>query len=319
MISYKGKLYQYETNSVFEGMFPVKDNTLEEVKSLELHWTGEFIPLEIWNTIIAFFRWGFKEYNSEQTVRLYYHKERKEWKVWAFPQVCHGLTVKEIKNEEFSKQLEIIGEGFIPMGSVHHHCTISAFQSGTDNDDEVDSDGLHITVGCMDKQQLDIHGRVVFRKTFYPVEWSDWFDLTEWVADVDNIPWELYNDIVKFNLTLVQTKDVLFPEEWKKNIETSYASDRDWDNRTQSRLFDDAQDWTERRDREFILEGISQWLYDCAFDFEEFKEHYTRGHLNGQECSCLEIKDEMEHEHVTLNELEQFMIAASFDVQQILS
>ncbi|MBS3903017.1 MAG: hypothetical protein KGZ30_01425, partial [Anaplasmataceae bacterium] len=113
MISYQGKLYQYETNSVFEGMFPLKDNVLEEVKSLELHWTGERIPLAVWQSIIAFFRWGYQEYKSEQTVRLYYHKEKKEWKVWAFPQECNGLTVKEIKNDEYAKQLETIGEGYI--------------------------------------------------------------------------------------------------------------------------------------------------------------------------------------------------------------
>jgi len=312
MISYKGKLYQHETNSVFEGMFPVKDNTLEEVKQLELHWTGEFIPLDVWKSIIAFFRWGFSEFNSEQTVRLYYHKEKKEWKVWAFPQECRGLAVREIKNEDYTRQLEAIGEGFLPMGSVHHHCNISAFQSGTDNDDEVDSDGLHITVGQLDKQQLDIHGRVVFRKTFYPVEWCDWFDVAEWVKEVDNIPWELYNDIVKFNLVLVDTKDVLFPNEWKENIVIpTYSSD----NRNQRQLFDNDRKRTHRRDREFILESISQWLYDCGFDMEEFKEHYLRGHIQGQECSCSEIKEEMEHEHISISELEQYMISLSFDTK----
>ncbi len=33
--------------------------------------------------------------------------------------------------------------------SAHHHCSASAFQSGTDEENERGQDGLHITVGRM--------------------------------------------------------------------------------------------------------------------------------------------------------------------------
>gem|GEM_PF-7129334 len=42
-------------------------------------------------------------------------------------------------------------EGFELFGTIHSHAGISAFHSGTDDRDEIHFDGLHITVGNLDK------------------------------------------------------------------------------------------------------------------------------------------------------------------------
>jgi hypothetical protein len=52
------------------------------------------------------------------------------------------------------------------FGTVHHHCSSSAFQSGTDHSDELSREGLHFTIGNLDKPfDLDIHARITIGKT----------------------------------------------------------------------------------------------------------------------------------------------------------
>jgi len=43
---------------------------------------------------------------------------------------------------------------------VHHHCSTSAFQSGTDEADEVDREGIHFTVGNLNTDEFDLHCRI---------------------------------------------------------------------------------------------------------------------------------------------------------------
>ena len=45
------------------------------------------------------------------------------------------------------------------FGTVHHHCSTSAFQSGTDEADETNREGFHFTIGNLDKEDIDIHFR----------------------------------------------------------------------------------------------------------------------------------------------------------------
>ena len=71
MIIHKNKLYEWKTNTVFEGHFPLKEK-LEEAKRLELNWIGEPIPFFLWADILAFFRAGYEKTKAEQMVRLYY-------------------------------------------------------------------------------------------------------------------------------------------------------------------------------------------------------------------------------------------------------
>lgn len=124
-------------------------------------WNGQKIRPDTWNQILAFFRWTQDTEKSEAQVRLFVHPQLG-WLAWAFPQTGGtGMTSKEVENEAATKQrAEIIPAGCIAFGTVHHHCTASAFQSGTDEQDEKRVDGLHITVGNLDDEKYSIHCRL---------------------------------------------------------------------------------------------------------------------------------------------------------------
>jgi hypothetical protein len=99
-----------------------------------------------------------------------------------------------------------VAEGYDQIGTIHHHCGTSAFQSGTDHKDEVsqNQEGIHITFGYMQKDYADFHARVVFRKLMYPEAGKN-FQLEDWFEEVDN---ELLN----------MEGLPEFPEEWKSRL-----------------------------------------------------------------------------------------------------
>ncbi len=141
-----------------------------EVKSGKgrLNYTGPKFSTQMWHEVMSFFRWTNKEMDSESQVRLYVNVKLGRWGAWAFPQEARtGMSAREITAQETPEQAveRFASWNSEPSGdwlyfcTVHHHCSASAFQSGTDEENERNQDGLHITVGCMDSERHDIHAR----------------------------------------------------------------------------------------------------------------------------------------------------------------
>src|ERR1041384_4955878 len=133
-----------------------------EIKSGKgwLNYNGpKFIP-EMWHQVMSFFRWTHKEMDSESQVRLYVNPKLGRWGAWAFPQVARtGMSARELPSpetpekarERFASWQSEPSDDWLYFGTVHHHCSASAFQSSTDERNEWNQDGLHITVGRMDE------------------------------------------------------------------------------------------------------------------------------------------------------------------------
>jgi hypothetical protein len=132
-----------------------------EVPALEPKWYGKKIPLEMWNDILAFMKISYDKLKSETLLFLYYDENNAEspWSYWVPPQTTSGMSVKsDPTNPEFSKQRAAYPDTL--FGTVHHHCSTSAFQSGTDEADETNREGFHFTIGNLnDKDSCDIHLR----------------------------------------------------------------------------------------------------------------------------------------------------------------
>lgn len=47
--------------------------------------------------------------------------------------------------------------GYVQYGDVHSHCSMAAYTSGTDSHDEKYKDGIHIIIGKIDDELLDVH------------------------------------------------------------------------------------------------------------------------------------------------------------------
>lgn len=200
-----------------------------------IRYAGPKIPLAEWKRVLAFFSAVYKATNSECQVRLYRNRTTGEWKAWAFPQTKRsGMTTNEVPGSSlWAKSQALFGDDWMHFGSVHHHCSSSAFQSSVDKADEVGNavGGIHITVGFMDKPVHDIHARAVVsvvgeldgegnvlrkaRTETGEVLLSDWFDLG---IDLTKIPSKYHADIAKDLLSTPASNSDSFPSEWLENL-----------------------------------------------------------------------------------------------------
>lgn len=177
--------------------------------------TGPYIPEEVWKKILSFFAWTYETTKSESQVRLYVNTSASTWDAWAFPQEARtGMTAKEIACPDAEAQRARFGEGWVYFGTVHHHCSASAFQSGTDESNENHQDGLHITVGNIDKAQHDLHCRFYLNGCKFDPDMSEFWPIGEEL--VEALPIELWDKVARFQMG--KSSRVEFPTEWRTNL-----------------------------------------------------------------------------------------------------
>lgn len=134
---------------------------LEE--SAELHVPA--LPCAVFQQVEAFFAQVYEQYRSEAVVLLYCNPARRQWRVTVPPQEVRGLHV--------TYSLGTLPEppaGFTLFGTIHSHANIKAFHSGTDDTDEACFDGLHITVGDVDKPVRSYACRWILAGKAFPAE-----------------------------------------------------------------------------------------------------------------------------------------------------
>ena len=188
-----------------------------------LDYTGPEFQPPMWHQVMSFFRWTNKEMDSESQVRLYVNLKLGCWSAWAFPQEARtGMSAREIVSQESPEQAveRFASWGAEPSGdwvyfcTVHHHCAASAFQSGTDEENERGQDGLHITVGRMDADQHDLHARFYLDGHCFEPDMSRFWEVEPELAQ--QVPPELLDDVARFQMCRRVVVD--FPDAWRKNV-----------------------------------------------------------------------------------------------------
>jgi len=209
--------------SDIEGMGRLKVTEEWERKktSASLSWTGPKLQRAQWRELQAFLRAVNERDHSEAQVRLFCNQRLNAWKVHAFPQEARtGMSAREIDNEESRIQRARFrdSEGWSPMGTVHSHCGGTAFQSGTDMNNERHIDGLHITLGKVDKNEFDIHGRFsILGRMLDIVDWSAFWQLPDGVLEL-GLPPEVRSKIALHDMCKGPEADQTFPDEWLNNV-----------------------------------------------------------------------------------------------------
>lgn len=202
----------------YPGMMKIR--YLHKVKETicDAKYEGPKIPPEEWHKILSFFRWTNSEHHSESQVRLFVNPMTGEWKGWAFPQEARtGMSARELDSHpttveqraRFNDQ-----DGWIYFGTVHHHCSASAFQSSVDLSNEENQDGLHITVGSMSSDRHDIHCRVYVSKDRFEPDMSEFWDIGENVARL--MPPDMHDRMARWQMC--EKREVEFPNEWRENV-----------------------------------------------------------------------------------------------------
>jgi len=157
-------------------------------------WNGAKIPYRLWKTFQEYGRKCCAEELSECMCTIMARDAKGNTQaaldLWAFPQFCcTGLTVNENPgNPLYAQKMDWYrSEGFYPYGTIHTHAAISASQSSVDEKDECMFEGIHITLGHLDKEKHDVHSRFIGKATregdpaptYYQqqVAWSDFIEL----------------------------------------------------------------------------------------------------------------------------------------------
>lgn len=266
-------------NKQFDGVYVAKLD--HEIKSTtgSIMWTGPKIePLE-WFQVMSFFQWVYDTTKSEAQARMFINPKTKKWLLWAFPQEARtGMTAREIETDDKKEQrMNLPGAAdLVPFGTVHHHCSCSAFQSSTDEHDEKNQEGLHITIGNMDKGRRDIHCRFYLPGGLcFEPDMSLLWDVGDQVRNL--IPSSLLDGVARYQMT--EKRIVDFPDKWKQNLvevrtgnyrETtpmsyqgglgySHSGVGDWGGSSQ---------WTQEREEEAIQSIVNETI-ELGFDLED--------------------------------------------------
>jgi hypothetical protein len=216
---YKDKFWEPFETPMFVGDVP-SVSAVEVVKGdPTMAYRGGKIPVPLLRQVLAFMKWSYDLSKGEAQARLFYNEDTQEWGAWVFPQEkSYSLHTKEIADHpKRAEGMERFPSPWEPFGTIHHHCGASAFQSGTDFNDEQKQPGLHITYGHMDKPSYDWHARLNLRGEFYNIIKESWFTLSD---SYNGFPSKVRDFALTCLLTDEVTKEELdsIPQEWKDNI-----------------------------------------------------------------------------------------------------
>jgi hypothetical protein len=196
-----------------------------EVKTARgrMEYSGPRFAPEMWHQVMSFFRWTHKEMDSESQVRLYVNQRLGRWGAWAFPQEARtGMSARELAEpetpaqarERFASWDSQPSDDWLYFGTAHHHCAASAFQSSTDEQNEWNQDGLHLTVGAMEADRHELHARFYLDGNCFEPDLSRF-----WPGDPDlaaRVPPGMLDELARYQMGEKITVD--FPDAWRKNI-----------------------------------------------------------------------------------------------------
>lgn len=129
-------------NHIFSAVVAVK--SVGEGKLREgCTFTAAKVPFSLVQQVMSFFSVVHQRYKSEACGYLLYSPVEKEWRFNVPPQIVSGASC------QYGAAPHI--PGFLVAGTIHSHGSISAFHSEVDDLDEEAFDGLHITIGQVDK------------------------------------------------------------------------------------------------------------------------------------------------------------------------
>lgn len=128
------------------------------------------IPGRIIGQALTFFRKVFQAYKSEAYVTLLYSAKLNQYRLWCPQQKVSGGSVNYDRTDQPSFE-DRQANDWQMCGTIHSHCDFSAFHSGTDTHDESTFDGIHITLGHVNRPQFSMCASIAIndkRETLEP-------------------------------------------------------------------------------------------------------------------------------------------------------
>ncbi len=111
-------------------------------------------------------------------------------------------------------------KGYRCVGTMHSHCAMSAFHSGTDTRDEAGQDGVHITVGRLDSfPRFGFDGELVINGTRFPLSYEHIIRLKEVPKDDSLLRSFFAKKEQLYTMPFGILRDWSVPEEWIENVD----------------------------------------------------------------------------------------------------
>jgi len=162
---------------VMESMVPVKNiSILQSIEATAQMHIAE-IPGPMFAKVISFFRAVYKEHRSEAIVLIFYNEKRRSYKIFPPYQKVSYASV------DYNKGISL--DGWQMIGTIHSHSSMSAFHSGTDDADEASFDGIHITIGDNDDEEVSISASIVANGTRFLIDPLDYVQDLAITVDID--------------------------------------------------------------------------------------------------------------------------------------
>jgi len=173
----KEGIYLKKKLGIMESITPV--DSISTLKSIEMMAQMHIKPIPAYQfaQVESFFRAVYEEYRSEAIVLLFYNEEKKTYKIVPPSQ--------KVSAGGLSYNRAITVDGYIMVGDIHSHGSMSAFHSGVDDKDEESFDGLHITIGNCNSEQVSISASIVSNGHRFLVEPSDYVNRLVLTKDID--------------------------------------------------------------------------------------------------------------------------------------
>lgn len=219
----KGGIFLKKKLDLIESLTPVdKISFLEDIPNYAKLNISK-IPKKLFGDILSLFREVYRLYKSEVAVLLYYNKDKKTFKVHVPEQEVSFASVSYKGNHTI--------KDFILVGSIHSHSSMGAFHSGTDTSDEEKFDGIHFTIGKVDKEPFfDLCSSIAvngLRVPTDPMEYVDGLEVREFTnyfpqmfrpsfEEIDGD--KIYKNFVKTTTSYIIEGDFSFNPVWLEKI-----------------------------------------------------------------------------------------------------
>jgi len=183
------KLYLSKQTALGRCIIPQK-TIPTQIKPMTKEWengyfdyTAPKVPKEIMAQAVDFFRKTFKKFGTEAEVLILLNEETKEFKLLPPYQYVTYSGVDSLFD-----QADIEDEWSI-IGTMHSHCDFGAFHSGTDTGDASNFNGLHITVGNVDKADPEFASMVMINGITFTYDISIVADISDLTASSMHPNW----------------------------------------------------------------------------------------------------------------------------------
>lgn len=132
------------------------------------------IPADIFAQITAFFRAIYDEYRAESMALMFLNPKTNEYYI--------HIPYQKVSTGGIEYHRGFVLENYVMVCSIHSHANFGAFHSGTDHDDEKNFDGLHITIGKLGNEFVEIASSIMANGTRFKV---DPLDYIEGITEID--------------------------------------------------------------------------------------------------------------------------------------